>query len=60
MITKHRQYEHNFDWDNNKILDEEPCYNKCLISEMLKIKKQKKTVYLQKNSKPSKKYPKTT
>ena len=47
VITEHRlQYDHDFQWDNVKIL-EEPCYRKPLISEMLNIKKQKNSVNLQ-------------
>ena len=43
VITKHKlQITHDFDWNNIQILDEELCYNKRLISEMLNIKKQKK------------------
>jgi len=41
-ITLHRlESSHEFDWDNIKILDEEPIYNKKLISEMIHIKRQK-------------------
>ena len=43
FISKHRlQLEHDFDWNNIEILDEEPCYNKRLISEMFFILKNKK------------------
>ncbi|KYN30381.1 hypothetical protein ALC56_15308 [Trachymyrmex septentrionalis] len=36
VITEHGlQCDHDFQWDNVKILDEEPCYRKRLISEML-------------------------
>jgi len=42
VITDHRlQAEHDFDWDNVKVLDQESNYNKRLISEMIYIKKQK-------------------
>jgi len=41
VITNHRiQYNHNFDWNNVKILDKELFYKKRLISEMVHIKKQ--------------------
>ena len=34
VITEHRlQYDHDFQWDNVRILDEEPCYGKRLISD---------------------------
>ena len=41
------QSEHDFDWDNVKILEEEPCYGKRLISEMIHIKKQENRLNLQ-------------
>ncbi|KYN35068.1 hypothetical protein ALC56_10601 [Trachymyrmex septentrionalis] len=42
VITDHRrQLDHEFQWDEVVILDEEPCYRRCLVSEMLNIKKQK-------------------
>ncbi|KYM95692.1 hypothetical protein ALC62_13658 [Cyphomyrmex costatus] len=45
---EHRlKYGHDFQWDNIKILDEEPCYRKRLISEMLHIKRQKNSLNLQ-------------
>ena len=48
MITEHRlQAQHDFDWNNIKVLDEEPCYNKQLISEMINIKKQVNNLNLQ-------------
>ena len=51
VITEHRlQYDHDFQWDNVKTLDEEPCYRKRLISEMLNIKKQKNSFNLQTNT----------
>ena len=38
VITEHRlQMTHEFDWNNIQILDEQACYNKRLISEMLNI-----------------------
>jgi len=44
------QHEHDFDWNNTEILDEEEVYNKRLISEMLNIKKQKNSLNLQINT----------
>jgi len=41
------QYDHDFQWDKVRILDEEPCYRKRLISEMLNIKKQDNSLNLQ-------------
>jgi len=40
-ITRHRiESHHKFDWGNIKILDQEPSYNKRLISEMIHINRQ--------------------
>lgn len=40
VITDHRiNYNHNFKWKDIKILDNEPSYNKRLISEMVHIKR---------------------
>ncbi|KYN31257.1 hypothetical protein ALC56_14440, partial [Trachymyrmex septentrionalis] len=48
VITEHRLlHDHDFQWDNVQILDEEPSYRKHLISEMLHIKKQKNSLNLQ-------------
>ncbi|KYM94743.1 hypothetical protein ALC62_14621, partial [Cyphomyrmex costatus] len=48
VITDHRlQYDHDFQWEDVKILDEEPNYRKRIISEMLNIKKQKNSLNLQ-------------
>jgi len=48
VITEYRlDSEHDFDWNNIEILDEEPCYSKRLISEILYIKKQKNSLNLQ-------------
>ncbi|KYN29879.1 hypothetical protein ALC57_00670, partial [Trachymyrmex cornetzi] len=48
VITEHRlQYEHDFQWDNVRVLDEEPYYRKRLTSEMLNIKKQTVSLNLQ-------------
>jgi len=38
IIEYKMQFEYDFDWENISILDEESCYNKRLISEMLYIK----------------------
>jgi len=41
-ITNHRlNLDHDFDWDNVEVLDEEINYKKRLISEMIRIKKPK-------------------
>ncbi|KYN12195.1 hypothetical protein ALC57_15646 [Trachymyrmex cornetzi] len=48
VITEHRlENNHDFNWDEIEVLDEEPCYHKRLISEMLHIKKQKNSINLQ-------------
>jgi len=48
VITEHRLlHDHDFQWNNVQILDEEPSYRKRLISEMLHIKKQKNNLNLQ-------------
>jgi len=48
VTTNHRlQFNHDFDWDNAKILDKEKYYYKRLISEMINIKLQKDTLNLQ-------------
>ena len=48
VITEHRrQLDHEFKWDEVVILDEEPCYRRHLVSEMLNIKKQKNGLNLQ-------------
>lgn len=42
VISEHRlNCHHDFDWENVEILDEEGCYKRGLISEMLSIKRQK-------------------
>ena len=41
------EHDHDFQWDKVKILDEERCYRKRLISEMFNIKKQKNSLNLQ-------------
>jgi len=43
-------FDHNFDWDNIKILDTESNYNKRLVSEMLHIKEQKNGINLHKDT----------
>jgi len=41
VISEHRlKFNHDFDWDNIKIIDNEPSYQKRLILEMVHIKKQ--------------------
>jgi len=48
VITDHRiSNDHDFDWENVKVLDREPCYQKRLMSEMLFIKRQKMGINLQ-------------
>jgi len=42
-------HQHTFDWNNIKIMDLEPNYNKRLISEMLHIKEQKNSINSQKD-----------
>ena len=37
VVTLHKKDDHEFDWDNVKILDRESNYQKRLISEMLFI-----------------------
>jgi len=44
------QLNHDFDWNNIQILNEEPCYYKRLISEMINIKKQSNSLNLQTKS----------
>ncbi|XP_067216923.1 reticulocyte-binding protein homolog 1 isoform X1 [Linepithema humile] len=40
VISEHKiKYNHEFEWDNVKILDKEPTYRKRLISEMIHIKR---------------------
>ncbi|EFN68948.1 hypothetical protein EAG_11804, partial [Camponotus floridanus] len=48
VITEHRlNFDHEFKWDDVKILDKEPYYNKRLFSEMLCIKRQLNGLNLQ-------------
>jgi len=49
VITEYRiEFDHDFDWENPKILDIEKHYQKRLMSEMININKaQKKTINLQ-------------
>ena len=45
--TKNQEYrleQHDFDWDNVKMLDQEKILNKRLISEMIFIHKQKNSL----------------
>jgi len=47
VITEHRlEYDHEFDWENPKILDIEKHYNKRLLSEMINIRAQKKSTLI--------------
>jgi len=51
VITDHRlEFNHEFDWDNVEVLDEEKNYNKRLISEMIHIKRQRKSLNLKKDT----------
>ncbi|KAL6417635.1 hypothetical protein ACFW04_012605 [Cataglyphis niger] len=48
VITDHRlQHNHEFKWNDVKILDTEPIYNKRLISKILFIKRQNNSLNLQ-------------
>ncbi|EZA56075.1 hypothetical protein X777_03920 [Ooceraea biroi] len=48
VLSEHRlQFNHDFDWENIKILDHESFLNKRLISEMIFIKRQKESLNLQ-------------
>ncbi|EFN73564.1 hypothetical protein EAG_08052, partial [Camponotus floridanus] len=48
VITEHRlNFDHEFKWDEVKILDKESFYNKRLISEMICIKRQQNGLNLQ-------------
>ena len=45
VISEHRiDNNHDFYWKNVKILDKEPNYFKRLVSEMIHIKKEDKTI----------------
>ena len=44
MVIKHREQDHEFDWDNVKILDRETNFYKLCISEMLHIKSTEHTL----------------
>ena len=54
LITRSSQirleFNHDFNWNDVKILDYEPLLNKCLISEMLFIKRQKNDLNLKTNT----------
>jgi len=51
VITDHRlEYNHEFDWDNVEVLDEEINYNKRFILEMIHIKKQRQGLNLKKDT----------
>jgi len=41
------EFDHDFDWENPKILDKEKHYQKRFISEMINIKSQKNAFNLQ-------------
>lgn len=48
IITNHRvNFNHEFNWENVQILDQELFLNKRLISEMLFIKRQQNSLNLQ-------------
>lgn len=48
VISTHRlNFNHDFDWNNVRVLDKERSYCKRLISEMIHIKKQKEGINLQ-------------
>jgi len=51
VITDHRlEFNNEFDWDNVEVLDKEINYNKRLISEMIRIKKQRESLNLKKKN----------
>jgi hypothetical protein len=51
VITNHTiEFNHSFKWQDTKIIDSEPNYNKRIISEMLHIKEQKRGINLQKDT----------
>jgi len=48
VIIEHRiEYGHDFNWEEIKIMDKKSFWNKRLISEMLHISKQTKSINLQ-------------
>jgi len=47
VITEHKLEYGHFDWDGVKIMDKESLWNKRIISEMLHISKQTKSLNLQ-------------
>jgi len=47
VISSHRLSDHEFDWDNILILDEEPSYRRRLFSEMMHIACQKNGINVQ-------------
>jgi len=48
VITEHRlQFKHDFDWEEDEILNMKRNFNKRLISEMINIKFQKNGINLQ-------------
>jgi len=51
VVTDHRlEFDHEFDWNNVEILDEERNYSKRLISEMIHIKRQRQGLNLKKDT----------
>jgi len=51
VITQHiLEFNHSFNWNDIKILDSEPNYNRRLISEMLHIKEQTNGINLKKDT----------
>ena len=49
VVSEHQEYGHELDWENISLLDSEPCFRKRLMSEMIFIKKQIKTINIQNN-----------
>jgi len=48
VIIDHRlEFSHEFDWKNVQILNRERFLSKCLISEMIHVKRQKNSLNLQ-------------
>jgi len=53
VISIHRlELNHEINWNEIKILDCEPSYNKRLVSEMIYIKKQQQLALSKGNTKP--------
>lgn len=50
-LSEHiKNFNHEFDWENVKVLDVEHNYQKRLISEMIHIKSQKLSINVQKDT----------